>query len=187
MNPSSPPVQGGLSAETCAARAQGPAPSLLRRLAAFTYEGIIQFAVIGIPGAVYTVATHQTNESQGRSGIQSVLFLISALYFLWFWTHGGQTLPMRSWQLRLVSKQGGPVTLKPALVRFMFAWLWFIPPFLAMWLLNWPSRWSIYSSVFFGWLALYALLSKLLPQQQFLHDVISGTRLIDNRTEVQPQ
>jgi hypothetical protein len=29
---------------------------------------------------------------------------------------------------------------------------------------------------------MYALLSKLQPQQQFWHDTISGTRVIDNRS-----
>jgi uncharacterized RDD family membrane protein YckC len=35
-----------------------------------------------------------------------------------------------------------------------------------------------------GWMALYAALIWVLPSRQFLHDVISGTRVIDNRKQV---
>ena len=106
MIQSSPPQQGGLSAATCAARAQGPAPTLLRRMAAFTYEGVVLFGVLMVFGAIYSITTNQTHGLHGRNGMQAAMFLTLALYFIWFWTHGGQTLAMRSWQLRLVSLDG---------------------------------------------------------------------------------
>lgn len=181
MNSSSPPAQGGLSAETCATRAQGQAPTLLRRMAAFTYEGVVLFGLVMVFGAIYSITTNQTHGLHGRNGMQAAMFLVLALYFIWFWTHGGQTLAMRSWQLRLVSAQGGPITLKQALIRFMLSWVWFIPSLLTSWLANWHQTKLLYGAMLV-WIGMYALLSKLQPQQQFWHDSICGTRVIDNRS-----
>lgn len=181
MIQSSPPQQGGLSAATSAARAQGPAPTLLRRMAAFTYEGVVLFGVVMVFGAIYSITTNQTHGLHGRNGMQAAMFLILALYFIWFWTHGGQTLAMRSWQLRLVSVDGAPITLKQALIRFLLSWVWFVPSLLTAWLVGWHQSKLLYGAMFV-WIGMYALLSKLQPQQQFWHDTISGTRVIDNRS-----
>ncbi|MGE5452314.1 MAG: RDD family protein [Acidobacteriota bacterium] len=181
MIQSSPPKQGGLSAATCAERASGPAPTLIRRLAAFVYEGVVLFGVLMTVGAAYSIATHQTHGLHGRNGMQAAVFLALALYFIWFWTHGGQTLAMRSWQLRLVSASGGPISLKQALVRFMLSWVWFVPSLALAWLAGWHESKMLYGPLIL-WVGLYALLSLLHPQKQFWHDQLSGTRLIDNRS-----
>ncbi|HET8871980.1 MAG TPA: RDD family protein [Aquabacterium sp.] len=177
----SPPPQGGLSAEACAARATGLAPSLIRRMAAFVYEGVLLFGVTMVVGFVYSIGTHQTNALYGRNGMQAVQFFALALYFIWFWTHGGQTLAMRSWQLRLVNDHGLPITLKQALTRFMLSWVWFLPSFLVSWMAGWHQSKLLYGAMLI-WIAAYALLSLLHPQRQFWHDAISGTRVIDNRS-----
>ena len=65
------------------------------------------------------------------------LLLVTVLFFGGFWTHGGQTLGMRAWRLRLVSSAGaGPVSWKQSLLRLAaaclsmgamglgFFWLW---------------------------------------------------------------
>ncbi|HET8694493.1 MAG TPA: RDD family protein [Aquabacterium sp.] len=181
MQLNAPPQQGGLSAEVCLTRATSPAPSLLRRLAAFIYEGVVLFGVVMVVGAIYSISTHQTHGLHGRNGMQAVQFFVLALYFIWFWTHGGQTLAMRSWQLRLVSEKGQPVTLKQALIRFMLSWVWFLPSLVLSWMTGWDHSKLLYG-VMLGWIAIYALLSLMHPQRQFWHDAISGTRVIDNRS-----
>lgn len=186
MTQSSPPKQGGLSATTCADRAQGPAPTLIRRLAAFIYEGLILFAVLFAVSVIELLVTHLLKLSVGSNTMPAIDFPVLATYFIWFWTHGGQTLPMRAWQLRLVSSHGLPVTLKQALIRFLLSWMWFLPPTLMIWLAGWQDSPRIYGIVTLLWLGVYALLAQLHPQKQFWHDEFSGTRLIDNRTEVLP-
>ena len=181
MTQSSPPKQGGLSADECAQRAQSSAPALLRRMAAFTYEGVVLFGVTMTVGATYSILTHQTHGLHGRNGMQAILFLTLALYFIWFWTHGGQTLAMRSWQIRLVSQQGQAVSLKQALIRFMLSWVWFVPALAAAWLAGWHQSKLLYGTLLL-WVAMYALLSTFHPKKQFWHDVVSGTCLIDNRS-----
>ena len=54
---------------------------------------------------------------------------------------------------------------------------------LLTWLAGWHDKGSITAAVL-GWMVLYAALTWVLPSRQFLHDVISGTRVIDNRKQV---
>ena len=51
------------------------------------------------------------------------LLTIACLYFTWPWTHGGQTLGMRSWKVCLVAADGGPVAWRQAALRFFVALL----------------------------------------------------------------
>jgi uncharacterized RDD family membrane protein YckC len=52
---------------------------------------------------------------------RTYLFLICFLFYAWFWTHGGQTLGMRAWRLRVQRFDGSPITLWQALLRFLAA------------------------------------------------------------------
>ncbi len=54
--------------------------------------------------------------------------IVLAAYFVWFWCHGGQTLLMKTWRLKLVDAHGRPVKPLRAFARYLLAWLWFLPP-----------------------------------------------------------
>ena len=174
------PTQGGLSAAELASRAQGPAAPLRRRMAAFIYEGVLLFGLVMVAGAIYSVSVGQLHALRGRTGMMATQFLALALYFIWFWTHGGQTLAMKTWQVRLLTQEGRPVGLWPACVRFVLAWLWFMPAWLGSWLAGWHQSKLLFGAMLV-WVIMYAALTRLLPQQQFLHDVICRTRVIDHR------
>lgn len=171
---------GLLSAAACAERAQGPAPKLRRRLAAFMYEGVLLFGLTWIVAIVYGIATNQRHALHGRPGLMAAEFLAISLYFIWFWTHGGQTLAMKTWHVRLVSEQGLPVTLMQAMQRSLMAWLWLVPPWFSAWLAGWHQSKLLYGAMGV-WILIYTSLTWLLPQCQFLHDIICRTRLIDTR------
>jgi len=95
--------------------AAGPlrAPSLPRRLACFVYEGVLLFGVVMIAGWLFSTLSQQRHALQGRGLLQGFLFLVFAVYFTWFWSHGGQTLAMKTWRVRLVTASGGPLTQAP--------------------------------------------------------------------------
>ena len=77
-----------------------------------------------------------------------------ALFYLWFWTHGGQTLGMRAWRIRLLSAEGATVGLGRALLRLGAAAISTLPLGLGhLWLLLDRDR--------LAW-----------------HDRLSGTRLV---------
>lgn len=52
---------------------------------------------------------------------RTYLFLVCFLFYAWFWMHGGQTLGMRAWRLRVQRFDGSPITLWQVLLRFLAA------------------------------------------------------------------
>lgn len=156
------------------------APSLRRRLAAFVYEGVLLFGVWMAVTGIYSVATGMRHALQGRIGLMTLLVAAMGLYFVWFWSHGGQTVAMKAWHVRLVDAHARAVHPLRALARYLLAWLWFVPALLAAQLSGLKSGGSAAGIVLAGIVA-YALLSRLHPQRQFWHDVVCGTRLVDSR------
>jgi hypothetical protein len=63
-----------------------------------------------------------------------------------------------------------------ALWRYTLSWLWFLPPLAASWIFNIEVRYSLFLAA--GWIIFWALLSRLHPRRQFLHDALAGTRLV---------
>ena len=158
---------------------------LRRRLAALLYEGVLLFGVLMAAGMVYAALTQQRHALQGKFGLQAFLFLVLALYFGWFWTHGGQTLAMKTWRVRLERADGKPLGPGRALARYALAWLWFVPGLLAAHLAGLAGSWPIGGVVFAG-MAAYAATTRLHPDRQFLHDAICATRLVDVPREPRP-
>jgi uncharacterized RDD family membrane protein YckC len=156
-------------------------PSVRRRLAAFVYEGVLLFGVVMTAGFVWSLATQQRHALLGRHGLQVLLFLVLGLYFTWFWSHGGQTVAMKAWRIRLVASGGRPVSPARAAVRYLLAWLWFVPQLLAIWVADLRGAVAVTGVLTAGVLA-FAALAWLHPSRQFLHDVLCGTRLIDTRS-----
>jgi uncharacterized RDD family membrane protein YckC len=158
------------------------APGVARRLAAFVYEGVLLFGVVFIAGFVYTALTQQRHALRGQTGLQIVLFVVLAAYFVTFWSRGGQTVAMRAWHVRVVTASGAALTPARALARYVLAWLWFAPALLAAHLAGLHSAGAIFTLLIVGVLA-YALLAFLHPQRQFLHDAVCGTRLVTWRPQ----
>jgi len=153
-------------------------PGLARRLAALLYEGVLLFGVVFFTGMLYSVLTRQQHAMQGRTGMGLVIFLSVGLYFVGFWTKSGQTLPMKTWHLRVVRADGRPLGWGRAVLRYLLSWLWFVPSLLAVWLAGLHDGRSIAAITLAGWLV-YAGLSRLHPDRQFLHDALCRTRLVD--------
>ncbi|MGV3743028.1 MAG: RDD family protein [Burkholderiaceae bacterium] len=151
-------------------------PSLKRRITSMLYEGILLFGVIFVAALVFAVLMQQRHALQFRFTLEVVLFLVIGLYFSWCWTHGGQTLPMKTWRIKLVAKGGQPLGLGQAMFRYVLAWMWLLPGLAAAWLLDAKGWLSI--ALVFANILLWALASYLDPNRQFLHDRIAGTRLV---------
>ncbi|HRH88406.1 MAG TPA: RDD family protein [Rubrivivax sp.] len=157
-----------------------PTPSLRRRLAAFVYEGVLLFGVLMIAALAYGLVTQQRHALVGMHGLQGFLFAVLGSYFGWFWSHGGQTVAMKTWHIRLQSKDGGPVPMARALLRYLCSWLWFLPALLWSFLAGVQSGGAVALALTIGVLA-YALSSRLNSQRQYWHDLLSGTRLVQCR------
>ncbi|MBW8759681.1 MAG: RDD family protein [Burkholderiales bacterium] len=156
------------------------AAPLLRRMAAFLYEGVLLFGVTFATGLVFAVAMHQNNAMKLRSALIAVEFVVVGLYFIVLWVRSGQTLPMKTWHLRLVNNDGAAVSPRRALVRYLASYAWFLPPLALAGALRLPSAWAIFGLVA-GWIVLYALAALLHPRRQFWHDALCGTAIVTAR------
>lgn len=152
-------------------------PGLARRLACFVYEGVLLFGVVMIAGYLYSSLTQQRHALQGTHGLQAFLFLVLGIYFVWFWSRGGQTVAMRAWHIRLLRVDGRPVTQLRALGRYVLSWLWFVPALVAAYLADLKTPGQIFGLLAVGVLA-YAALARLHPRRQYWHDVVCGTQLV---------
>ena len=96
-----------------------PAGLLVRLLAMF-YDALLLLSALLIATALALLVTQGTL-SYHNPFFRTYLFLVCFSFYAWFWLHGGQTLGMRAWRLRLQRPDGQPVTLWQALLRFMAA------------------------------------------------------------------
>ena len=152
-------------------------PSLRRRIACFIYEGVLLFGVLMMAGYLFSGLSQQRHALVGRGLLQVFLFVVVGIYFVWFWSHGGQTVAMKTWHIRLVTRDGYPVPQSRALARYVTSWCWFMPALLVAWLSGTRSLAVIFWSLIAGVLA-YAATSRLNRDRQFPHDLICSTRLI---------
>jgi len=131
-------------------------PGLLRRLAAIFYDSwlIVGIWLLGV--IIDTVLRDEQGLGLAISHIPLQLFIIATpfLFFGWFWTHGGQTLGMRAWRLKLLDDKGQPLTWRQSLIRVAGAYL---------------------SALALGLGYLWILLD---PDRLSWHDRLSSTRLV---------
>lgn len=135
------------------------ASGLARRLAAILYDGLLLAALWFAATALLLAVSGGHLADPDRSlwlltFLRASLFLVTLLFFVWFWVHGGQTLGMRAWRLKLVNASGGPVSWNQAVWRFAVA----IP-----------------SVGLFGIGLIWVLIDR---ERCAVHDRLSGTRLI---------
>lgn len=153
------------------------APALARRMACWLYEGILLFSVIFIAGYLFGTLSQTRHALDNRHALQGFLFVVVGIYFVWFWSRG-QTLAMKTWNLRVVDTAGRPPTQARALARYAASWLWFLPPLVAMVPFNLPPGKAVVLVI--GWVLVWAMLSRFHAQQQFWHDALAGTRLVNS-------
>ena len=147
-------------------------------MACWLYEGMLLFGVIFIAGYLFSALSQTRNALDNRHLLQAFMLVVLGIYFVWFWSKG-QTLAMKTWHIRVVDAQGAPLRQGRALLRYLLCWVWVLPPLAAMAGLKLrPAEMLV---LLLGWAAVWALLSRFVPQRQFLHDQLAGTRLVDTR------
>ena len=144
-------------------------------MACWLYEGMLMFAVIFIAGYLFGTLSQTRHALDNRPGLQLFIFLVSGLYFVWFWSRG-QTLAMKTWHIRVVGINGLPISQPRALLRYLLSWMWFMPPLIMSWTLGLSGVQG--GLLTLAWIFVWAGLSRLHPQRQFWHDAWAGTRLV---------
>jgi uncharacterized RDD family membrane protein YckC len=133
------------------------APGLPRRLACATYECLILAALVLVATFPFLAFAGDSTTGLRRHLLQAYVLAVVGTYLVGFWTRGGQTLAMKTWRIRLVAQDGGPVSLARAVRRYLLA---------------------LAGGAALGIGFLWAFLDR---DGQFLHDRLAGTRLADSR------
>lgn len=142
-----------------------PSPTyagLFRRLFAIFYDSFLLIAILFIVTAIANAMNNGEAIEPGNHLYPVyviTVFILSYLYFAWFWMHGGQSLGMKTWQIKLQGSDNGKIGWKTTAIRFVSA---------------------IFSWGFFGLGFLWALFDK---KKRCWHDLTSHTVLIDLRTK----
>lgn len=121
------------------------------------YEGLVLIALLFVSAWLYVWIFGDATEGIKRLMMQLYLWAVVGAYFIYSWMKQGQTLPMRSWKLRLLDSTTSdkPLTWQRGLIRYPLASLSFI---------------------IFGLGFLWALFDR---DNQFLHDRLLKTKIID--------
>ena len=150
-------------------RALYPAPSRIQaalqlaslrlRLVSLVYEGILLFAVLFVSSYLFLSLARDAQSGLPRVIFQIYLLSICGAYFVFCWARTGQTLPMKTWRMRIVTEEGGTLSAGRAFKRYLLA----IPGLLS------------------GISLLWAPFDR---ERQFLHDRLAGTRIVRVHSEV---
>jgi len=100
-----------------------PRCGLLRRLAAVAYDSLLLLAVLFIASAAVLPLTGGEAVRARNPLFTSYIFFVAFFFFGWFWTHGGQTLGMRAWRIRVQRYDGRAISWWQALLRYLVAYV----------------------------------------------------------------
>jgi len=99
-----------------------PPANLLRRLMAIVYDSLALIAILMVAALPPVLIVGGAMPSALlRIAFQLYLLGVLFLFFGWFWVHGGQTIGMRAWRLKVVGNDGNVLTWGGAGLRFLWA------------------------------------------------------------------
>jgi uncharacterized RDD family membrane protein YckC len=102
-------------------------------LAALCYDALLLAAVLAVLTALLVGLRGGAAIPPGTWWFQGLVVGAYAFFYAWFWTHGGQTLGMRAWRIRVVRDDGVPLRWRDALLRLGAAWLGMLPAGWGLW------------------------------------------------------
>jgi len=138
---------------------ESPRPAgIAKRLAGMCYEALLALALLAatllLPHLLIGAFLHRI---ASPFTLWAQVFLTLLIYFVWFWSAGRRTLAMKTWKIRIVTRDGRVLRPAQALLRY---------------LLCWPSLLLGGIGILWGFVD---------HDRQFLHDRLAGTRLISDR------
>jgi len=166
-------------------------PGLFRRLASGFYDAIILLAIWILATFLIMPFMHgRAFESfYAHHGGVKLLYQLGLLalgfaFFGGFWTHGGQTIGMRAWNLRTVRMDGAPLGWRRALIRYLTMLIpWLLLLLACEFLINANLQpYSYIDSVIAIGIFMLVIVAFVWPafepHQLAWHDHLSGTRLV---------
>lgn len=118
------------------------------------YESLLLLGVFAVMIVPLFLLAAIANILMPRAVMRVYVFLCLALYFIWHWHGGRQTLAMRTWKLQIATPAGAAPPPWRLALRYVLAW---------------PSLMLLGAGI------VWALFDR---DRQFLHDRLAGTRII---------
>ena len=128
---------------------------VFRRGFAFLYDSLLLIALFFVVTSI-AIAFNEGLAIENHA-FKLVLYGVGFLFFSWFWRHGGQTLGMQAWRIKVISESNNPLTYKQCAIRYLTG------------------------TVLFGITLVFAAFS---PSKQGLHDTLSKTKIIFKNKEL---
>ncbi len=137
--------------------------TFFRRLMAMFYDSILVAALVFIASAISLFANGGQTAGESSVFVQIIISLwllsVAFAYYGISWTISGQTLGLRTWQMRVLNEQNEAISWTQALLRFLLA----IP------------------SIFLLLGLLRILFNK---DKKAWHDVLSASQVVDERKPI---
>jgi uncharacterized RDD family membrane protein YckC len=134
------------------------APAISRRLASALYDALLLTALVFMATWPFIALFGDSTQGWRRHLLQAWLVVVAGAYFVAFWTRSGQTLPMKTWGIRVVTADGRALGTARAIHRYALALLGLAAAGLGF-------AWALFD-----------------PQRQFLHDRLAGTAIVDAKS-----
>ncbi|HEX4985447.1 MAG TPA: RDD family protein [Burkholderiales bacterium] len=133
---------------------QAAPPAALRpRLAAMVYEVMLLIAILFLASYLFLAFARDAQSGWPRTVFQIYLLAVCGAYFVYCWTRTGQTLPMKTWRLKVTTRDGRLLSPRQAAWRYVLA----VPGMMS------------------GTAVLWALFDR---EKLFLHDRLAGTLIV---------
>lgn len=149
--------------------------SLMKRIIVLIYDG---FLLVGVTlvgyGLLFVLMSALPPSFEGSllSKVIKVSYLIaiSFTFYAWFWTHGGQTLGMKVWNLYLVDQHGKFISWQRSALRYLSAIISWALLAGILFLFD-VQRWYLAIGLGFVW-------SLFNRNRLSWHDALSGSRIV---------
>lgn len=115
---------------------QHTAPGIPRLMAAMFYDLVLLIGILLLATTLVIMPLKIGYDSPALDGnllFQIYLLSVITLFYTWFWSHGGQTLGMRTWKFKVVTQSGEPLSMPQAFKRLLLAVLTLAPAGLGLW------------------------------------------------------
>jgi uncharacterized RDD family membrane protein YckC len=146
--------------------------SVWRRFMALAYESVILFAVVFFFGYAFSALTQSRFNGPYTMAVMAFqiwMALVLGGYFVWFWSNGRRTLPMKTMGIKLVGPNGADISASRATARYVAAGVMYALVFAAAQYIN--KGFAICLFIPFFW----SLIDK---QSRALYDVMTSTRMV---------
>lgn len=120
-----------------------------RRLVALGYDLLLVAALLFCFTLLVLTIRRGVAVPPGSWWFPLCLVGVAMAFFCWFWVHGGQTVGMRAWRIRVVRDDGGALGWPRAAARFAAGLVAALPAGLGLWWSvvddrnrAWHDRWT---------------------------------------------